>query len=166
MSGEASYAQMAYDALHAIHADPGPDNRLPEDGYGLSRATVGLGFAISYDLCYQGWSSSQRSYIRGKIVTALNAWEAFSHPNLGSPLSSNWIGVCHGGELLLMLAAEEHLSRPQRFAFLKDRLEGHLETFGSKGWNQEGNHYMPYSSRFVLKCAVALQNICDTAPMR
>ena len=48
ITGEQTYAQIAFDSLDAIHNDPDPDGRIPEANYGLSRAATGMGFALAY----------------------------------------------------------------------------------------------------------------------
>jgi PKD repeat protein len=163
ITGDESYAQMAYDALWAVHNDPDPSNRLPNEGYGLARATVGTGFAIAFDLAGSGWSQEQRDYIRFRIVQALNAWESFSHANLTpSHQGSNWVAVCRGAELLMMLSVDEQVNRAARFNSLKGWLNTHLSNYGTRGYGQEGNYYVPYSLRFLIPAAVALRNIGDT----
>ena len=84
VTGDAEYADIAYRTLRDVHDAPDPDARLPESGaHGLSRATVGLGFALAYDWCYEGWEEHQRQYILERVEAAFEMWEDFSHPNFG-----------------------------------------------------------------------------------
>ena len=164
ITGEQSYADLAYDALYAVHNDPDPSNRLPNSGYGLARATVGTGFALAYDFCHDAWSQPERDYIRGRILEALDAWPSYSHANLtASHRGSNWTAVCRGAELLMMLSIREQENKASRFNTLKNELNQHLANYGSAGWNQEGNYYMPYAMRFLLPAAIGLQQIGDNA---
>lgn len=90
LTDNSNYAQIAFNALYEIHNNPDPDNRLPESGYGLSRAAVGRNFAIAYDWAYNGLTQEQRNYIKDKIDLALDAWPSYSHPNLSnSSMASN-----------------------------------------------------------------------------
>lgn len=162
LTGEQVYADLAYDALYAVHNDPDPSNRLPNEGYGLARATVGLGFAFAYDFCQDGWTQEQRNYVRGRIIEALDAWPGYSHANLNaSHRGSNWVAVCRGAELVMMLSVREQETRETRFNFLKNELNLHMANYGSMGWNQEGDYYMAYAKRFVLLAALGLEQIGD-----
>jgi PKD repeat protein len=162
ITGDASYAQIAYDALWAVHNDPDPSNRLPNAGYGLARATTGIGFSIAYDLAYDGWSEAQRNYVRGRIIEALDAWPSYSHANLGTTHhGSNWVAVCRGAELLMMLSVGEQDNRQSRFNSLKNWLNAHLSHYGTRGYGQEGNYYTAYAMRFATLAAIGLRNIGD-----
>lgn len=165
LTKDASYAQQAYDALYAVHNDPDPDNRVPESGKGLARAMVGLGFAIAYDWCYDAWSNAQRNYIKGKIMKALDNWPSFNHTNLeSSHRASNWVAVCRGGELILMLAAYEESKRSSRYNNLKSWLNTHIaNAYGSIGWTQEGNGYLGYGGGFLHTAMLAAQSAGEMA---
>lgn len=159
------YAQIAFDALRAIHKDPDPDGRIPEDNYGLSRATTGIGFAFAYDWAYHGLTPDQRSYLREKIEIALDAWPSYHHANLETDhMGSNWVAVCRGGELIMMLAAYEEEERAARYRKLKTWLLQHMETaYGPSGWSQEGLGYVSYAGLFLLPAVYATQSVGDTA---
>lgn len=164
LTGTRRYAQIAYDALYAIHNDPDPDGRLPEASYGLARAMTGMGFAIAYDWAYHGWTPDQRAYVRQHIEVALDAWPDYHHANLETDhLGSNWVAVCRGGELVMMLAAYEEEERARRYRRLKQALLQHMETaYGPSGWSQEGIRYISYASQFLLPALYATQSIGDT----
>ena len=163
LTDEDQYAQQAFEALRAVHADPDPDNRIPEDGYGLSRAMVGVGFAIAYDWAYAGWTTEQRQYVRQKIEVALNAWPGYRHANIETDhQGSNWVAVTRGGELIMILAAGEEEDRAERLEELKRSLALHLENgYGPSGWSQEGLLYTSYAGQFLLPAIFALQSIGD-----
>jgi Ca2+-binding RTX toxin-like protein len=163
LTGDQAYADIAFDALFAIHNTPDPDNRLPESGDGLARAMVGMGFAIAYDWARSGWTQEQQDYIRDRITTALDNWPSYSHPNLSSPWGSNWVAVTRSAELVMMLAVEEETIRGSRYESLKDQLRQHLETgYGPTGWTQEGNGYLAYGGGFLLAGIHALQSVGDS----
>jgi hypothetical protein len=163
LTNENKYAQIAYEALNLIHQDPDPDNRLPEAQYGLSRATVGQNFALAYDWAYRGWTPQQRDYIKGKINLALDAWENFRHANLSNPaMASNWVAVCRGGELVMMLAVYEEGNRANRYTQLKQWLKTHLfNAYGELGLSQEGIGYDSYAGIFLVPAVYALQSVGD-----
>lgn len=160
---DTTYSNIAFNALYSIHATPDPENRLPEDGYGLARAMVGIGFAMAYDWCYDGWSPSRRDYIKGKITLALDAWTTFSHPNLSDPsMGSNWVAVCRSAELLMMVSVNEQSNRSSRYAQLKSWLNTHMQTaYGDQGVSQEGSGYTSYGGSFLMMGVYALQSVGD-----
>lgn len=155
ITGTQSYATIAYDALAAVHSDPDPGGNLPESGVGLRRATVGIGFALAYDLCHDGWTQAQRDHVRGKMILALDAWPLFTHANLNGTLGSNWVSVCRGAEMLLLLAAGEQTARASRLATIRGHLATNVSHLGNGGWGQEGSHYTPYAGIFFIPAAVA-----------
>lgn len=159
------YAQVAHSAITAIYNAPDPDNRLPEQGYGLSRATVGSNIAIAYDWAYQGLTAQQRTDIQGKINAALDAWTSYQHVNLSNPaMASNWVAVCRGGELVMMLAVYEEENRDRRYTQLKEWLKTHLaNAYGELGLSQEGIAYTGYAGIFLVPAVYALRSVGDTA---
>ncbi|MBE7384090.1 MAG: hypothetical protein F6J95_022055 [Leptolyngbya sp. SIO1E4] len=164
VTGQTRYADIAFDALYAIHADPDPDNRRPEGGNGLARAATGMGFAIAYDWAKSGWSTEQQDYILDKITTALDAWPSYSHPNYAAPRASNWVAVSRGAEVVMMLAAQQETQRADRFVQIKGWLGEHLQSgYGPTGWTQEGNGYLGYGGGFLLPAVFALQSVGDTS---
>jgi hypothetical protein len=164
VTGETAYAQIAYDHLRAIYDDPDPDNRLPESGYGLSRAMVGMGFAITYDWAAWGWTAEQRMWVRSKIRDSLDGWIDYTHSNLAAPWGSNWVAVCRGAELVMMLAVEEELDRSSRFELIKSQLKQHIRTaYSASGFTQEGNGYLSYSGGFLLPAVYALRSVGDAS---
>ncbi|MDY6784898.1 MAG: Calx-beta domain-containing protein, partial [Cyanobacteriota bacterium] len=164
LTEDTSYAQIAYNALYDVENNPDPDNRVPDSGYGLARAMVGMGFAIAYDWARAGWTQQQQDYVRSQITTALDAWPSYTHANLASPWGSNWVAVSRGAEVVMMLAAEEEVNRASRYETIKSQLQQHIETaYGQTGWTQEGNGYLAYSGGFLLPAVYALQSVGDTS---
>jgi Ca2+-binding RTX toxin-like protein len=163
VTGVQSYAQIAFDALYAIHNDRDPEGRLPESGsHGLARAATGMGFALAYDWAASGWNQSQKDYVRGKIVTSLNNWPSYSQANLSSPYGSNWVAVCRGAELVMMLAAGEEQTRATRFGNLKSWLGEHIKkAYGNAGFTQEGQGYLAYAGGFLMPAVYALRSVGD-----
>lgn len=163
ITGDQTYAQNAFDALYAIHSDPDPGCSLPESGRALDRAATGMGFALAYDWAKAGWTPSQQDYIKGKIITSLDAWPDYSHANFVAPYGSNWIGVSRSAELVMMLSVNEEINRPGRFADLKGWLNAHIQTaYGTTGLTQEGQSYLAYAGGFLMPAIYALRSIGDT----
>ena len=157
------YAQISYENIRAIYEQPDPDNRLPDRNYGLSRAMVGSHIAIAYDWAYHGLTENEREYIKTKINEALDAWLDYKHGNLRHPLlASNWVAVCRGGELVMMLAVYEEENRVERYTQLKEWLKTHLiNGYGEFGLSQEGIGYTSYAGTFLLPAIYALQSVGD-----
>lgn len=164
ITNQREYAQIAYNAIVSIYENPDPDNRLPDKGYGLSRATVGRNISIAYDWAYQGLTTVQRDYIKEKINLALDVWLSYQHANLRNPLmASNWVAVCRGGELVMMLAIHEEENRAERYKQLKEWLKTHLANgYGELGLSQEGIGYTGYAGIFLLPAVYALRSVGDT----
>ncbi len=158
------YAQIAYRVLYDVHADPDPDRRLPESSYGLARAMVGMGFAIAYNWCYDAWDESQRTYIRDKIILALDAWPSYNHVNLNTfDKGSNWVSVCRSGELIMMLVTDEEQNRTERYEYLNMALLRHIQNaYGDKGFCQEGNGYLSYPAPFLFPAVYAMADRGDS----
>lgn len=151
VSGEAKWSRLAYRSLHEIHADPDKDARLPEAGYGLSRAAVGAGFAYGWNWARAGWTEAERAEIRGRIEAALDAWPGYEHPNLGHTRGSNWVAVCRGGELILRHCVGD----ARRVDFLEHELLEHVANgYDSLGVTQEGIGYCGYAASYLLQAAL------------
>jgi hypothetical protein len=163
LEGNEQDARVAYDTIRAIYEQPDPDRRLPHEGYGLSRATVGLGLAYTWDWARDALSDAERDWLRARIVEALDAWPEYQHANLEAEhQGSNWVSVCRGGELILMLAAGEEKARSERYAFLKQSLASHMRNFDEIGVSQEGIGYTAYGGIFLLRALLALRDVGDT----
>ncbi len=154
------YADLAYKTVEAIWEKP--LKRRPETGYGLSRAMMSLGVGIAYDWCYPLWSDKQRSYVEEKIERTLDAWPKYGHANFGHQRASNWVAVCRGGEMVLLLAAGGDKTRTDRYKKVKGELERHIgSAFGSLGVTQEGIGYTEYPGAFLMPAAYAAASLGD-----
>ena len=120
ITDDAEYAQIAYDALQGITSDGIVGSN------GLRRAMVSTGFAFAYDWAANGWTQEQRDWVHGEMLRGLDEWPSFSHPNFQHPGGSNWVAVCRGAELTLMLAASEEVNRSSRFSSLISMLSSHI----------------------------------------
>ncbi|MCD8482146.1 MAG: hypothetical protein LR015_05430, partial [Verrucomicrobia bacterium] len=165
ISKNPTYAQLAFEQLWDVHNDPDPDNRVPEDGYGLARAYMTLGFAQVYNWAYDGLSAEQRSYLLNKLNLALDAWVGFSHPNLSqSDRASNWVAVCRSAELIAILATGQENNRASRLNILKNDLNLHLANgYGALAMSQEGSAYTGYAAHFLYAAVYALQQAGDNS---
>lgn len=162
VTGDPVYAQWAFEALYDVHNDIDPDGRLPESGAptdsaGLSRATVGLGFGLAYNWAYEAWTAEQRDYIRNRVHVALNMWLSYTHPNIThASRGSNWVAVCRGGELMMILGIGEQTTRSSRVNTLLGDLRTHLQNGHDViGGTQEGVGYAGYGGIFLLPAIYA-----------
>ena len=65
------YAELAYKSLHLVFEDPDPKRRVPHDGYGLSRAMMGLVLASVTIGAFRIGPTSNGS---GLSVTSTSVW--------------------------------------------------------------------------------------------
>lgn len=163
LEGDRGYADLAYEAIRT-HLEEAVEERQPYRGYGLSRATIGSGFALAYDWCHDVWSQRRRDTVLAVLKTTADRWPTYYHANLATEhAGSNWVAVCFGGELLGHLAAVgdgEYGDRTDRIAFLAEKLARHLETaYGPSGACQEGNGYLEYELAFLLPAVHALRDL-------
>lgn len=160
------YARLAYQGIRAIYETP-EQERLPHTRYGLSRAAMQMGLALPYAWSRAHWSEAETAYVKGKITEALDAWLDYDHANFWHTRGSNWVAVCRGGELVLMLAAEEQSVRTARHDFLLEQLRLHMENgYGSLGVSQEGIGYTEYGGQFLLKAVYASASRGDSSLLR
>ncbi|MFM2090254.1 MAG: hypothetical protein RLZZ127_743, partial [Planctomycetota bacterium] len=155
VTGDPAYAGLALRALEAITADPDPEKRTMEDGTGLSRATVTVGYALAWDLAAPAWPADRRARILATMQAAAVTWDGAGHPNIAGDYHSNWTSVMRGGEILLRLALGE--TESPRMALITGELLKHVRSHGSAGWSQEGPIYLGYSMAFGAPAAVALE---------
>lgn len=161
VSGEKAWAEQAFAVLKSIE-DSKEGGADAATGYGLARATVGVGYALAYDWCFATWSDAQRAYVRGKLDAALAAWPSFKHTNLGGNKASNWVAVCRGGELLMLLATNQE--KGDRYGKVRGDLLQHLKVaYGDMGLSNEGVGYVGYGATFLLPAILAAQSVGDTA---
>ncbi|HBY63416.1 MAG TPA: hypothetical protein DEH78_26630, partial [Solibacterales bacterium] len=162
ITGEARYCSLAYQALRDVYRDTTPESLLPDQGYGLARATVGLGFAFAYDWCRDAWPAGATAWVESKLAAALAAWPAFRHANVEAPhKGSNWVSVCRGGELIALIALRRETTDAARYRLLKNDLRAHMRNFDELGVSQEGVGYTGYGGIFLLRALLALRSIGD-----
>ena len=156
------YADLAFEIIQEIYQDKNQE-RLPQEGYGLSRAMMQLALALPYNWCREFWTASQKSWVFNKITEALDAWLTYDHANFWNEKGSNWVAVCRGGELILMLAADEENKRKERYEFIKEQLLTHMKSgYGDLGVTQEGMGYLEYGGTFLLKAVYAAASKGDS----
>lgn len=159
---ETRYCVVAYDTLRAVYEGANAETILPEQGYGLARATVGAGFAYAYDWCRDVWNLEQSRWVEQKLRTGLDAWLTFRHANVEAEhKGSNWVSVCRGGELIVLLALRLEKERAERYALLKRDLLQHMRNFDDLGVSQEGIGYTGYGGIFLLRALLALRSVGD-----
>lgn len=162
LTGEASYCAVAHAALRGVYDGANSETILPEQGYGLARATVGSGFAYAYDWCRQTWTTEESTWVEKKLRAGLDSWLSFRHANVeAAHKGSNWVSVCRGGELIELLALRLENQRPERFALLKRDLLQHMRNFDDLGVSQEGIGYTGYGGIFLLRALLALRSVGD-----
>ena len=164
LTGEKKYSELAYNVLKDIYEDPGSDPRQPHEPrlYGLAKARVGWGYGIAYHFCYDAWTKEQRDWVSSTINKCLDTWPKYGHTQLQVERGSNWAGVCRGGELMLILLADQAEKRADRVKYLVNQLKRHLQiVYGPKGYSQEGIGYTGYGSSFVLPACYALADHGD-----
>lgn len=163
------YAALSYEmAAKAAGGDIDKSHNQPgrkvsmADGYGLARAMIGMNVAITTNWMQKSWSKEQNEAALAGIRKALDAWPRYGHANFGRDRASNWVAVCRGGELVMLLASGEKEKRASRFAFLEKELLHHMRSaFGNLGAGQEGAGYIEYPGQFLLPACYASAQLGD-----
>ena len=156
------YARRALEVIKDIYNNPAQE-RLPHVDYGLSRAMMQLALALPYNWCREYWADKEIAYVEEKIDQALDSWLTYEHANFRYEKGSNWVAVCRGGELVLLLAAEQKERRKERYDFLVEQLMTHMQNgYGDHGATQEGMGYLEYGGTFLLKAVFASASIGDS----
>jgi hypothetical protein len=115
-----------------------------------------LDAAFAYDWCHGAWSPAQRDTVRRRIVAALDTCPCVTRENLMAPYRRAAVARVRGSELLLMLAIDEEVQRPERYAALQEILKEHLENgFGSTGFSPLGFWNADYSGISLAPAAYA-----------
>lgn len=149
---EQQYADAALASLKALPED------APVHSNGLTRAQVSMAQAFAYDWAGNGWTQEDRDWVYSEIIRGLDAWPDFSHPNFQHPGGSNWVAVCRGAELVLLLAAGKENGRASRLDRLVSILQTHTTAaYGSLGYSQEGLGYKVFGGAFLYPAALALE---------
>jgi len=156
------YADLAFEAIRDIYENPAQE-RFPHEGYGLSRAMMQLGLALPYNWCREFWTDEEVAYAEEKINEALDSWLTYEHANFRYERASNWVAVCRGGELVLLLASGQKEERKERYDFLIEQLSTHMQNgYGDHGASQEGMGYLEYGGTFLLKAIFAAASLGDS----
>jgi len=131
-------------------------------GYGLARAIIGMNVAITYNWMQNTWNDQEKAFVKQALDEALNAWPRYSHANFGESRASNWVAVCRGGELVMILASGDKEKRSGRVSALKRELMKHLNAgFGDLGVAQEGAGYTEYPGQFLLPAIYGMAELGD-----
>lgn len=164
ITGDTSYSNLVYQQIISMYSGYQFERITPEDGLGLERAHTGSSMGIAYDWCFNAWSPSQQATIKSKITRALDLWPSYTHTNLSSDYQeSNWVPVCRGAELLLMIAGAQEETRKERYALLRQILQAHIDnSYGNIGITQEGYGYTTYGGGMLLAASLAALNISDS----
>ncbi|MEX0652584.1 MAG: hypothetical protein WD534_02440 [Phycisphaeraceae bacterium] len=129
-------------------------------GRGLNDAQHSVAFAMVYDWCKPAMSEADRTWMEAEIDEALDHWPSVSHANFGMDRGSNWVSVCRGGELILLLASGQAEQRADRLEMLKRELGRHINSaIGSIGYTQEGVGYASFGGAFLQPAALALESV-------
>jgi hypothetical protein len=156
------YAKEAYNAIKSFYEHP-EQQRFPHKDYGLSRAMMQLGLALPYNWCKEYWEDEETIYVEERINEALDAWLTYEHANFRYERASNWVAVCRGGELVLLLASGQKEARKERYDFLIEQLSKHMQNgYGDHGASQEGMGYLEYGGTFLLKAIFAAASLGDS----
>lgn len=156
------YAALALETIKDIYNNSAQE-RFPHKDYGLSRAMMQLALALPYNWCRQYWTGEEVAHVEEKINEALDSWLSYKHANFRYEKASNWVAVCRGGELVLLLAAELKERRKERYDFLVEQLVTHMQNgYGDHGATQEGMGYLEYGGTFLLKAVFASASMGDS----
>lgn len=146
VTGDTSYAQIAYDAAVTSISKINLNN--PKE---LEVANPVASLALIYDWAYPAWDEDQQQVLRDFFVRSAVYFQLGDHPNLVlSDKASNWVGVVRGAELIQHLVTrgdEEAEWNDERIGQLLDELNRHLESANTDaGWFQEGLDYLDYTA--------------------
>jgi hypothetical protein len=164
LTGDKKYSELAYQVLRDIYDKPAPDPRQPHMPrlYGLAKARVGWGYGNAYHFCCDAWTQEQRDWVMSKINQCLDSWPGYGHAQLAVERGSNWVAVCRGGELMLILLSGQAEKRVDRVKKLTGWLKRHMQiVYGPKGYSQEGIGYTGYGCSFLLPACFALEDHGD-----
>jgi hypothetical protein len=156
------YANKAFHVIREFYENP-EQQRFPHKDYGLSRAMMQLGLALPYNWCKKYWLEEKVAFVEDKIDEALDSWLSYDHANFWDEKGSNWVAVCRGGELVLLLASGQKEIRKDRYDFLNEQLIAHMQNgYGDHGATQEGMGYLEYGGTFLLKAVFAAVSLGDS----
>src|SRR6056297_3288693 len=127
------YAQKAYNLLEEMYTSGEAGTpTIPELGSyppspqagskALTYAFPSVAYGLCYDWARNDWSQAQKDYVIDSIKAGLDDWEALFRWELYNMPTSNWVSVCRGAEILMMLGAGEETNRPDRYEGIKDSI--------------------------------------------
>jgi hypothetical protein len=166
--GKSEYAEISYRALADMYAQHDEPNLTLDSSSAVAEvelsylAVIGRSHALAYDWAKLGWSTEQRSFVRAKIVKALDAWPCLGGSGLQEPYQSVIVPTWRGAELLMMLSTGEHTVRYERYSQLKAWLSEHLRnTYGSSGIAVSGVYYTSRAGLSLIPVLLALREAGD-----
>lgn len=168
VTGDAAYAQQAYDGL--VDGEAFIIARDTNMGLELGRAALLL--APAYDWASPGWTDAQRAHAQAMMLRVSELLSTYHHDNLDTAgdKASNWVGVTRSTELAMLLvlagdqtaASDDALDR--RILFLADQVAQHLEDgYTDTGWMQEGWDYLHYTELYLFPSIYTAQSVGLTA---
>lgn len=171
LTDDAKYAQYAYDLLLEMYTsgDEGTPE-IPDLGEFKKRngsktlryAFPSMAYGICYDWVRSAWTDEQTNTVKNKILAGLEDWKNIFRWELYDMPQSNWVSVCRGAELVMLLGVQEEENRVQRYDTLKYLLKKHYDmAYGNSGYSNEGIGYVHYGVPFGLAAWQAAQSIGD-----
>ncbi|MCC5804737.1 MAG: PKD domain-containing protein [Opitutales bacterium] len=165
ITGNTDYLDTAYTRLQEVYTVSLPDDQAtPSSGSGLGRAQTLASFAMAYNWGYDGFTQEQRDWIRARVNEGFDTYgTALGHPNIEyQQQNSNWNGVVAGAHVMSLIAMDQHMDERRRdFQRSRDIVRVHPDSFGNRGWTQEGNFYFGLSMEYVFPAMAALLQIGD-----
>lgn len=168
-----SYKNRAYEILQAAGEFP----QWGQDKSYLALSEMTAAFGIAYDWMYDGWTVSQREYIRNTAVSKglLITYKIYANilktedfgisSSAGWTMSDgNWNAVCAGSSLMASAAFFD--TNPEFFASLIQislrGLEYMFRGFSPDGAYSEGIGYWSYNLRYLCSSFAAMQTAFGT----
>ncbi len=165
VTGDTDYLETAFSRLEEVFTVSEPAGEgTPSSGTGLARAQTLASFAMAYNWGYDGFTQAQRDWILDRVNEGFDTYgTALGHPNIEyQQHNSNWNGVVAGAHVMSLIAMDQYKGERRRdFQRSRDIVRIHPNSFGSRGWTQEGNYYFGLSMEYVFPAMAALRQIGD-----
>ncbi|WP_375583530.1 hypothetical protein [Cyclobacterium xiamenense] len=161
-SGETGFANRAFSQLERLFEDRVIVNNPISRG--LTRAAVLRSLAMTYDLCYTGWSPGQRNLVNRQLYKLTYTTQANMGAEANYSLVSNWMGVRWGAALFAGMVwdnpfpEEPSLMDPLVWDATKRLMDHVRENIYPQGWNAESIGYHLYNWSFIGPALIAFQN--------
>ncbi len=173
LTDSAKYADTAYQVLEAMYTsgdegtptipDVGDWDTKTAGSKALTYAFPSMAYGICYDWARKDWKNNQKQYVLDSIRSGLDDWEALFRWELYNMPTSNWVSVCRGAEIVMMLGGGEETNRATRYEGIKDSIRHHYRiSYGPTGFSYEGLGYIHYGVPFGMAAMYAAQDIGDT----